>query len=68
MLLSRFDKLLELIKPMIMKKSTIRAPFPSNERQSLIGLMIYDFRHLVRTFSKDSLRFLASDKSHISLR
>ena len=32
MLLSRFDKLLELIKPMIMKKSAIRASFPSNER------------------------------------
>ena len=42
---NRFDHLLELIKPMIMKKNEVRAPIPSNERNSL---MMKDFHHLLR--------------------
>ena len=32
---NRFDHLLELIKPMIMKKNAVRAPIPPDERLAI---------------------------------
>ena len=32
---NRFDHLLELIKPMILKKNEVRAPIPPDERLSI---------------------------------
>ena len=41
--------LLELIKPMIMKKNVVRAPIPSGNCNSL---MMNDFHHLPRTLAR----------------
>ena len=46
---NRFDRLLELIKPMIKKRNAVTAPIPPDECNSL---MMHDFHHLLRTLAR----------------
>ena len=45
---NRFDHLLELIKPMIMKKNAVRAPIPPDERYLLLLLLLLIYFKLTK--------------------
>ena len=48
---NRFDHLLEIIKPMIMKKNAVRTSTPPDEYNSI---MMNDFHHLLRSLVRFS--------------